>query len=199
MAVALRTLIGEKKVLFLAASGASWFLLAHAAARAHCVIVGVHPKIGKQDAQQILNETKAAVVFCDSQWLGRLGGFLLECPEVKMVIWDTKSTVPEDVERFGRQVADLKMELGGGVRVYKVAELLEVGGRCLARLPFLEMKDAEKRVWGIFYPQLSAGKKGMISPPVSITEGQASATGVLFATSRSSDLLIVKCWDWYRC
>jgi long-chain acyl-CoA synthetase len=131
---------------------ATWFLLSHAAAITSIELICVNTKIGQQELTHTITNIPATVVFTETALISRLLTPLVECPHVKLIIYDSTTEVEDDIEMVRNEVAALKKGLQNKVRIISVDELCLIGLEVLENFTPVIPTDKE-RIWGHMYPR----------------------------------------------
>ena len=75
---------------------------------------------------------------------------LVECPHVKVLIYDTHSEVDADLDVIANEISNLKAGLEGRIKVVSVEELCRIGLEVMEN-PDLDKPTDKGRIWGQVY------------------------------------------------
>jgi hypothetical protein len=150
-------------------------MLSHAASMASIELICANPKVGQRELTHTLTEIPATVVFADSWLIPRLLTPLVECPRIRLIIYDSASEVNEDIHMLKNELSALKNGLQNRVKIVSIEELCRTGFEVLENFTLTKPNDKD-RVWARLY----ARKLNEFEPPVavSITNGQVAAASV---------------------
>jgi len=152
-------------------------MLSHAASMASIELICVNPKIGQRELTHTLTNVPATAVFTDSAFISRLLTPLVECPHVRLIIYNTSSEVDTDLDTIDREVKSLTIGLGGRTKIISIGELCKIGLEVLDNVGLDRPTDKEK-TWGHLYARTL--NEYELPAPDTVTNAQVTAGGKVF-------------------
>ncbi|CCX34739.1 Similar to Long-chain-fatty-acid--CoA ligase 1; acc. no. O60135 [Pyronema omphalodes CBS 100304] len=153
MAAGLKKLLkgGNVNRLYMAAPNSCiWFMLSHAAPMASIELICVNPRLSQQELSHTLTHVPATAVFTEGAVMSRLLTPLIECPHVRLIVYNSTSEVDADREAIQREVQSLKVGLGRRTQIISVKELCAIGLEVLDITPLNGPIDKDG-TWGYLY------------------------------------------------
>lgn len=154
---------------------ATWFMLSHAASMASVELICVNPKLGQRELTHTLANIPATAVFTESAFISRLLTPLVECPHVRLIVYDTSSEVDADLDEIKREVRSLAIGLGGRTKIISTDELCKIGLEVLENFS-LDMPTEKDKIWGHLYARTL--NEHALPTPDSLTNAQVIAEGL---------------------
>lgn len=125
-------------------------MLSHAASMASIELICINTRLGQRELTHTLTDIPATAVFTEGLFISRLLTPLVECPHVRLLIYDTSSEVDTDLEAINCEIDSLKVGLEGRVKIISIEELCKTGIEVM-EIPELEKPKDKGRIWGHIY------------------------------------------------
>jgi hypothetical protein len=149
-------------------------MLSHAAPMASIELICVNPRLSQQELSHTLTHVTATAVFTEGAFMSRLLTPLIECPHVRLIVYNSTSEVDADREAIQREVQLLKVGLGRSTQIISVKELCAIGLEVLDITPLNGPIDKDG-TWGYLYARTLNEQE--LPMPDRITNTQVVAGG----------------------